>query len=108
MTALDQNTVVVAGERKLSSELGAETVILDAAAGEYWSMSPVSGRIWELIQEPQPLHYIVSVLLDEYDVAPQRCEEEVKAVLAQMQEYGLIEVRTPQQPVSRAAASNDS
>ena len=95
MSDFDHDTVIAAGPSKLASELGTETIVLDPDAGHYWSMSPVSGRIWELIQQPRPLGHILEVLLDEYDVAPERCEQEVREVLARMQQHGLIVVHQP-------------
>jgi hypothetical protein len=92
MVDIQNESVVTAAVRSLSTDLGAESVVLDVDEGEYWSLSPVSARIWALVQEPRSVSSIIEVLLEEYDVDPERCEREVKAVLTDMCTHGLVEV----------------
>ena len=46
-----------------------EAVLLDIESGEYFSLNPVGGRIWELCDGTRSTAEIVSVMCDEYDVA---------------------------------------
>lgn len=100
---ITSDTIVAASSYGFSSDLGSETIVLDTRAGEYWSLNPVCARIWELVREPVPVHRIVSTLLAEFDVTPERCEREVRDVLLRMEAAGLIETGPPSDASRRRA-----
>ncbi len=85
-------TQVKASSDQVSCDLAGEAAILDLQNGVYYGLDPVGARIWELIQTPREVREIVSQLLDEYDVEPQQCENDVLALLGQLSQRGLIEV----------------
>ena len=90
---MSNDTIVVAAEDQVSSDLGGEVAILDLNVGVYYGLDEVGARVWELIQEPRAVGDVRDVLVEEYDVAPERCERELFALLERLAERGLIEVR---------------
>ena len=48
--------------------LDGEAVLLDLASGTYFGLDAVGTRIWELLDQRQPLAAILDAILDEYDV----------------------------------------
>ena len=92
-TMWSDDAIICISINGLVSSLGSESVLLDADAGRYWGLDPISSRIWELIQSPTPFAVIIATLLDEYDVPPERCRQEVRAVLQEMEGAGLIDIR---------------
>ena len=90
---MSNDTIVVAAEDQVSSDLGEEVAILDLKVGTYYGLDEVGARVWELIQEPRAVGDVRDVLLEEYDVAPERCERDLFALLERLAEQGLIEVR---------------
>jgi hypothetical protein len=90
MITLD--SVVVASRDQVSSDLAGESVILDLSSGTYYGLDNVGHRIWHLLQEPRTVAQIVSTLLQEYDVEPERCREDVLALLRRLVDKRLIEV----------------
>lgn len=93
-TTLSNTSVVVAAKDQVSSNLGEEEVaILDLKAGVYYGLDTVGARIWDLIQEPKTVAKIRDTLLEEYDVEPDRCEPDLIALLDEMSERGLVEVK---------------
>ena len=72
--------------------LSDEVVILNSKSGVYYGLNAGGVRVWELLQEPHDANQVKVALLNEYDVEPQRCEEEVLALLQHMADVGLIEV----------------
>src|SRR5215213_5869828 len=90
---VSQRSTVVAAEDQVSSDLGGETAILDLKAGMYYGLDDVGARVWDLVQEPRNVGDIRDILLEEYDVAPERCERDLLALLQQLANEGLIEVR---------------
>lgn len=86
------NTTVKASTDQVSCDLSGDSAILDLRTGIYYGLDPVGARIWELIQQPTEVSSIVSQLLDEYDVNPEECQQDVIALLSQLLERALIEV----------------
>jgi hypothetical protein len=87
------NSTVVVAEGQVSSDLGGEVAILSLKNGVYYGLDAVGARIWELIQGPRTVNEIRDVLLEEYDVEPERCERDLFVLLDQLATENLIEVR---------------
>jgi hypothetical protein len=74
--------------------LGEEIVILNSVSGIYYGLNGVGARVWNLIQEPQRIEDVLGVLLGEYEVEPLRCQGELLALLKELEDKGLINVRS--------------
>jgi hypothetical protein len=81
----------------VSTELGAETVILGLPRGVYYGLNEVGTRVWELLERPTSAERIRDRLTDEYDVESARCLEDVLSVLRDLHTEGLISV-LPEDP----------
>lgn len=91
-STVSESSIVVAAEDQVSSDLGGEVAILDLKAGVYYGLDEVGARIWDLIEKPMRVGEIRDVLVDEYDVAPDRCERDLLALLQKLADAELIEV----------------
>ena len=87
------DSTVVAAKDQVSSDLGGEVAILDLKAGVYYGLDAVGARIWSLIQEPRTVNEIRDILLEEYEVEPERCERDLLVLLRRLADEGLVEVR---------------
>jgi hypothetical protein len=85
-------STVVAAKDQVSSDLGGEVAILDLKAGVYYGLDAVGARIWSLIQEPRTVNEIRDILLEEYEVEPERCERDLLVLLQRLADEGIIEV----------------
>lgn len=85
-------SVVVVTNHLASCDLNGEEIILNLADGVYHSLDPVGARIWALIQEPRTIDEVRTILLGEYDVEPDRCTQELLALLGDLAKHGLVEV----------------
>jgi hypothetical protein len=88
-----ERSTVVAAKHQVSSDLGEEVAILELGAGMYYGLNEVGARIWELVQEPRTVGEIQAVILDEYEVAPASGKRDVLALLQQLADSRLVEVR---------------
>ncbi len=88
-----RHLLVVAAKEQISSDLGGEAVILNLKNGVYYGIDAVGVRIWNLIQESRTVDDILNTLLEEYEVEPDHCEGDILALLQQLADSGLIEVR---------------
>jgi len=90
---ISEDSTVVASRDQVSSDLGGEAAILDLKAGTYYGLDDVGHRIWGLIQQPRSVGEIRDVLVDEYEVEPDRCEQDVITLLQRLADEGLVDVR---------------
>ena len=91
MLLTDQSRIVVTKDR-VSCDLAGETAILNLENGVYYGLNPVGARVWNLIQEPRTFADLRNALLDEYDVDAARLEPDLRSLVAQLAEQGLIDI----------------
>jgi len=92
-TTLSRRSIVVAAKDQVSCDLAGEAAILNIKNGVYYGLDPVGARIWQLIQQPRSVDEVHETLVGEYEVEPERCAQDLVALLEQLLAEGLIEVR---------------
>lgn len=91
---ISEHSVITATRDQVSGDLlDEDVVILNLKNGVYYGLNPVGGRVWSLIQEPRVVAEMRGILLEEYDVDPERCTRELLALLQELETRGLIEVK---------------
>jgi hypothetical protein len=90
---LMEESLVAAIKDQVSCDLSDGSVVLSLREGIYYGLNPVGSRIWGLLQEPKTLGEIQRILLEEYEVEPERCLAEIRTFLKEMMDKDLIEVR---------------
>jgi len=93
MFQISEQATIVATAGQISADLSGEVVILNLDSGVYYGLDLVGARIWDLIQAPKTVMEIQAALLDEYEVEPERCENDLLALLQSLAAEGLIEVK---------------
>lgn len=91
---LSLHSVVIATPEQVSCALGDESAILNMKNSVYYGMNAVGTRIWNMLGEPRSIVQLRDALVDEYEVEPARCEEDLLHLLEKMRTEGLIEVRS--------------
>jgi hypothetical protein len=105
------HTLVRTTQQQVSCDLAGEAVILHLQDGVYYGLNSVGARIWSLIQAEKTVREILDILLDEYEVEPDRSEKDVLTLLHDLASRGLIEARddqgaqVPLTPQNRTVAS---
>jgi hypothetical protein len=89
------SSTVVAAPDQVSSDLAGEAVILNLATGMYYGLDEVGARVWSLLQQPCAVEALRDAILAEYEVEPERCEQDLLALLADLQAAKLVEVAEP-------------
>lgn len=93
MSTISLESTVVRSADQVSTDLGGEVVILDMQSEEYFSLDGVGTRIWEMIQESRTVQEILDTILSDYAVEPERCERDLLAVLQELADEGLVEIK---------------
>ena len=91
---LSLHSLVVATPEQVSCALGEESAILNMKNSVYYGMNAVGTRVWTLLCEPRTIIQLRDTLLDEYEVDPGRCEQDLLLLLEQLRTEGLIEVKS--------------
>jgi hypothetical protein len=90
----DSAAIVAAGD-VLSTALGDEVVMLNLRDGVYYGLDAVGARVWTLLSDPLTVAAIRDALVDEYDVDPARCEDDVRTLVEELASRGLVEILEP-------------
>ncbi len=90
--ALFKSDKVSAVKEQVFCALGDEGVLLQLQTGTYYGLNAVGRRIWELLAQPRTVEEICAAILEEFEVEPARCENDVIAILQQLQAAQLIQV----------------
>lgn len=86
------SSVVAVTSDQVSTDLGAETILLSMQSAVYYGLDAVGSRIWQLMRAPIRVSEIRDTIAREYVVELERCEADVLAFLQQLAAKGLIEV----------------
>lgn len=89
---LSAQSIVVASQAQVSSNLQDESVILDVQSGTYYGLNEVGASIWAMIQQPTSVATVQSAIVAEYDVTPDACHQDVLDLLHQLMEIGLVRI----------------
>jgi hypothetical protein len=87
-----KTSTVVAAKDQVWCEMAGEAVILNLKSGVYYGLNSVGARVWSLIQEPQTVGAVLEALIEEYEVEPDRCENDLLTLLQEMKNRELIKI----------------
>ena len=82
----------VRSNEAIFSEVGADIVALNISGGFAYGMEKVTADVWRLLEQPRDVDGICKALLEQYDVDPAVCRDDVSRLLEQLRSEGLIEV----------------
>jgi hypothetical protein len=74
----------------LSRELGGETVLLNLESGVYYGLDPVGTRVWNLLAQDLTVADVHSIMVEEYDVAPETLQRDLEELVGELCEKQLL------------------
>ena len=84
-------TIVKAIDDQLCAQFtDGELVILSLSSGTYYGLNSVGAHIWQLLQQPRTIDEITKILIEEYDVERCCCEEELLALISDLDFHELV------------------
>ncbi len=90
MTDLFTKRLAPSGDA-IASAVGDETVILQLKNGTYFGLDAIGTRIWRMLNDGVTATVICDRLGEEYDVAPDVLEADVRRLLAELQANEIID-----------------
>lgn len=94
MSDIDPSRRYVRNPDLIAADLDGDTVMMSIERGEYFGLSGVGSRVWQLLAEPMALPAIVRTICAEYEVDEPTCQADMQAFLADLQQQGLINAAT--------------
>lgn len=82
----------------LAREVGGEMVLLDVDLGTYYGLNEVGTRVWALLVEGENFGKVEERLLAEFEVDRPTLEADLRGLLRDLAEHGLIDVILPDSP----------
>ena len=76
----------------LFQELQGEAVLLNLKSGVYFGLDPVGTRIWQLFAEHEVLSEVAQAVVTEYDVAEDKCSEDLLKLVEDLEKQDLVSV----------------
>ena len=77
--------------RVVFTRSGESALLLDPDSGNYFSLTEVGARIWELCDGEHTLDEIAGALAGEYDAAPETIQADARELLAELAAEGLLQ-----------------
>lgn len=71
-----------------------QLLMMQMETERYFLLSPVTARIWDLLESPCVVADLVTRLVAEYEVTPETCRAEVIEVLRGLARQEMVEVTT--------------
>ena len=93
MTNVLLSSTIMRSPDQVFTDLGGEIVILSLRSPEYCGLEAVGAHIWNIIQEQKTVEEILNTLLHDYDVEPDRCKRDLLAIIEELANEGLVEVK---------------
>ena len=79
----------------LSQEVGGETVLLDLAGETYFGLNEVGTRVWQMLKQDHGFANMLDVLEGEFEVSRERLEADLRDLMAQLVDAGIVTHREP-------------
>ena len=92
MSQIDDSKSYCRNADLLSVEMDGDLVMMSIDSGNYYGVSGIGPRIWELLESPRGFGELVDGICDEFEVDSETAASDLKAFLAKLSENGMIEV----------------
>jgi len=87
---MQRDVVLTLSPDVIVRELAGESVVLDLSSGRYFGLNAVGTRVWQLIQEGQPVEGLIQAVMAEFDADARDVERDVIALLEDLKARGLV------------------
>lgn len=74
----------------MESRIDEDLVALDVQQGSCYGFNATAARVWALLEQPRLLSEVREILVDEYHIEPEDCDQELRMLLARLKQDGLV------------------
>ena len=77
----------------LSSDMDGETVMMSVENSEYYSLSTVGTKIYDILSEDMSFSSLIDILTKEYNVDRAVCEKDTKEFLVELVNKNIVKIK---------------
>ena len=92
MTHLTSSTLTTRNPNLVAADIDGDLVMMSIEQGEYFGITGVGSRVWELLATPITVADIVRVICAEYAVDEARCQADMQTFVEELIQLGLVSV----------------
>ena len=74
----------------IATDMDGDTVMMSIERGEYYGISGVGSRVWELLEQPVTLADIIAIICAEFDIDQATCQTDMEQFLSELQSLELV------------------
>lgn len=89
---IEDSTILKRKSEILSSDMDGETVMMSVENSEYYSLSPVGTRIWQIVENEITYKDLISQLMTEYSIDIETCKSDTEEFINELINKGLVEL----------------
>ena len=78
-----------------AAELDGEICLFEPVKAEYLNLNKTGSAIWNLLEEPSTLEFLLKELQSRYSVDPDTCRQETEAFISEALERGMLQEKEP-------------
>jgi hypothetical protein len=92
MTVIPLNARVIVPANVLIQELDGEAVLLNLKSETYFGLDDVGMLMWQVLTTSPSIQNAFEVLQNEYEVAPEKLQQDLGELLDKLVQQGLLEI----------------
>jgi hypothetical protein len=90
MSDLSLDDLFVRKTDLVATDMDGDTVVMSLEQQEYYGISGVGSRIWELLEKPIKLSEIIDTIFDEFEVDEAKCQTDAQKFIQDLLDYGTV------------------
>ncbi|MEJ2468535.1 MAG: PqqD family protein [Campylobacterales bacterium] len=87
---MDYTKRIIIPDTVFAQEIEGEVVLLDMASENYFGLDAIGSEIWNLLKEGKTLQEAYDVLLEHYEVTPEKLKDDLEAFVSKLLATGLV------------------
>jgi len=89
-------------DNAIRQNVGDESVILNLDNGQYYGLDEIGSRMLDLIEQHGQVDTVVDVLVDEYDAEVEKIATDLRELLDELKEQGIVRCQSFSESVSES------
>ncbi len=91
MSTLTATTPIIRHPSLVAAEMDGDLVMMSVERGEYYGVSGVGPRIWELLEHPVTIEQMAAILCAEFAVDEADCTKDLLDFTGELLDMGLVQ-----------------
>ena len=90
MTHVTSTTLITRNPNLVAADIDGDLVMMSIEQGEYFGITGVGSRVWELLAAPTTVADITRVICAEYAVEEATCQSDMQTFVEELIQLGLV------------------